>query len=63
MTFRCTLKVHYVTFTRLFGCEQIQMHTYCFKVHLKVMLAPANYYFLHQELCFFVCLQVRKKVA
>ena len=21
------------------------------------MLAPANYYFLHQELCFFVCLQ------
>ena len=23
---------------------------YGFKVHLKVMLAPANYYFLHQEL-------------
>ena len=21
------------------------------------MLAPANYYFLYQELCFFVCLQ------
>ena len=34
-----------------------------FKVHLKVVLAPANYYFLHQELCLFVCLQARKKVA
>ena len=28
-------------------------------VHLKVMLAPANYCFLHQEL-FFVCLQLIK---
>ena len=27
------------------------------------MLAPENYYFLQQELCFFVCLQARKKVA
>ena len=25
------------------------------------MLAPANYYFLHQKLCRFVCLQARKK--
>ena len=34
-----------------------------FKVHLKVMLAPVNYDFLHQELCVFVCLQARKKVV
>ena len=26
------------------------------------MLALANYYFLHQELCLFVCLQARKKL-
>ena len=26
------------------------------------MLAPANYCFLHQELCFFVCLQLVKKL-
>ena len=26
------------------------------------MLAPANYCFLHQELCFFVCLQPVKKL-
>ena len=32
------------------------MKTYSFKVHLKVMLAPANY-------SLFVCLQARKKVA
>ena len=30
-------------------------------LHLKVMLAAANYCFLHQELCLFVCLQARKK--
>ena len=33
------------------------------KVHLKVMLAPSNYCFLYQDLCLFVCLQARKKVA
>ena len=27
-----------------------------FKVHLKLILAPANYYLLYQELCLFVCL-------
>ena len=32
-----------------------------FKVHPKVMLVPANYYFLYQE--YQVCLQARKKVA
>ena len=26
------------------------------------MLAPANYCFLHQELCLFVCLEARKKL-
>ena len=26
------------------------------------MLAPANYYFLHQELCFFICLLPIKKL-
>ena len=26
------------------------------------MLAPANCYFLHQELCHFVCLQAHKKL-
>ena len=31
-------------------------------VHLEVMLAPANYYFLHQELRLFVCLQACKKL-
>ena len=38
------------------------MLTYGFKVHPKVMLVPANYYFLYQELCLFVCLQAHKKV-
>ena len=28
----------------------------------KVMLASVNYYFLHQELCLFVCLQACKKL-
>ena len=34
-----------------------------FKVYFKVMLAPANYVFLFQEFCLFVCLQARKKDA